>query len=281
MYNLLCKGLPWENGRGSVLLERLFEYTEDNVKAQFQGGDGILYEELRKLPCLFMREGTSNTQLAHVGEITQVRKDGAEISIDYSFASAIKPIPNSVIFGKKFDFGMSDRWEFSRTHWAVKDIDLFRTLLSVSMPLRKGPKVFTVSENEDIDSTLASTMMPFGADFDVVYREIEKAVQNVGMESRRADQIWESSAIIQDIVALIDKSFVVICDCTKKNSNVFYEIGIAHTLGREVILITQNSEDVPFDLGHIRHIKYLNNGEGLDALRSNLENRLGQLRRNL
>src|SRR6266700_3613748 len=44
---------------------------------------------------------------------------------------------------------------------------------------------------------------------------------------------------------LIDRSRVVICDCTKRNPNVFYEIGIAYTLGRDVILITQNDADVP------------------------------------
>jgi hypothetical protein len=48
------------------------------------------------------------------------------------------------------------------------------------------------------------------------------------------------------------RSRVVICDCTGRNPNVFYEIGIAHTLGREVILITQNPEDIPFDLRHLR-----------------------------
>jgi hypothetical protein len=43
----------------------------------------------------------------------------------------------------------------------------------------------------------------------------------------------------------IDRSKAVICDCPNRNSNVFYEIGIAHTLGREVILITQIDADIP------------------------------------
>ena len=72
--------------------------------------------------------------------------------------------------------------------------------------------------------------------------------------------------IIQDVVSLIDKSRVVICDCTGRNANVFYEIGIAHTLGREVILITQNEADIPFDLRHLRYVKYLNNAEGRQVL---------------
>ena len=83
--------------------------------------------------------------------------------------------------------------------------------------------------------------------------------------------------MIQDVVSLIDKSRVVICDCTGRNPNVFYEIGIAHTLGREVILITQAESDIPFDLRHLRFLKYLNNSEGRNELRRHLAERLGDL----
>jgi hypothetical protein len=79
---------------------------------------------------------------------------------------------------------------------------------------------------------------------------------------------------MQDVVSLIDRSRVVIADCTSRNPNVFYEIGIAHTLGREVILITQNDADIPFDLRHLRYVRYLNNGEGLADLERRLLPRL-------
>jgi len=48
----------------------------------------------------------------------------------------------------------------------------------------------------------------------------------------------------------------VIADCTGRNPNVFYEIGLAHASGKPVILITQNSDDVPFDIRHLRYIQY-------------------------
>ena len=48
---------------------------------------------------------------------------------------------------------------------------------------------------------------------------------------------------------------------TGRFPNVFYEARIAHTLGREVILITQNENDIPFDLRHLRYVRYLNNAE--------------------
>ena len=67
---------------------------------------------------------------------------------------------------------------------------------------------------------------------------------------------------------------MIICDLSGKNANVFYETGIAHTLGKEVILITQHDGDVPFDLRSLRYISYLNNGEGRKDLASKIVARL-------
>jgi hypothetical protein len=39
-------------------------------------------------------------------------------------------------------------------------------------------------------------------------------------------------------------------------------VGIAHAPNREVILITENDHDIPFELRHLRYILYLNNAEG-------------------
>jgi len=119
--------------------------------------------------------------------------------------------------------------------------------------------------------------MPFHPSFDEVYVKIREVTEAVGLRCRRADDIWENPAIIQDIVSLIDRSRVVICDCTGRNPNVFYEAGIAHTLGRDVILITQSSEDIPFDLRHFRYIQYLNNGEGRAQMATRLTQRLESL----
>ncbi len=102
--------------------------------------------------------------------------------------------------------------------------------------------------------------------FNNVYGKLKEITSVLGLSCRRADDIWENPAIIQDVVSLIDYSRVVICDCTDRNPNVFYEIGIAHTLGREVILLTQNERDIPFDLRHLRHVNYLNNSESLLVL---------------
>lgn len=169
---------------------------------------------------------------------------------------------------------MPEDFEFSRNHWAVKEVDLYRFLLRNIRPRRQRPSVFQIPEHENIEPALASAMMPFDAGFNAVFDSIRQAAGNVGLLCRRADDIWENAAIIQDVVALLDRSRVVVCDCSGRNPNVFYEAGIAHTLGREVILITQNGNDIPFDLRHLRYVPYLNNVEGRAALTAALQARM-------
>jgi hypothetical protein len=193
--------------------------------------------------------------------------------LEYVYDSDIPPITNKALQSFATDLDI-DGYQFSRTHWSIKDIDLFRILLRKMPPPRQNPKVFQLAHPEVIDSTLVSAMMPFHPSFDDVYKTLQATATAAGMHCLRASDFWESPAVIQDIVCLIDKSSVVICDCTGRNPNVFYEIGIAHSLGREVILITQNEDDIPFDLRHLRFVKYLNNREGHDSLGNQLLTRL-------
>jgi hypothetical protein len=276
MFNLLMQYQPWAPGRDTVSPGRLFEHTDREITGQFRDGDNILLNKLIQLPCLFMREGIRD-ELAYVGAITRARISGNEIAIEYTFDLDIPPLLNSTIFGRKIEFDMGHDFEFSRTHWAVKDVDLYRVLLRNFKPRRQRPVVFDLPDNETIEPLLVSAMMPFHQGFTPIYESLKEASEAAGLRCRRADDIWENPAVIQDVVSLIDKSRVVICDCTGRNPNVFYEIGIAHTLGREVILITQADADIPFDLRHLRYVKYLDNVEGRQALRDALAVKLRSL----
>ena len=67
----------------------------------------------------------------------------------------------------------------------------------------------------------------------------------------------------------------VCCSCfSGKTPNVMYETGIAHTLGKVVIPITQNISDIPSDMGHHRALCYLHNREGLTDLTNKLAAKL-------
>ena len=81
-----------------------------------------------------------------------------------------------------------------------------------------------------------------------------RAILNGGEDGIR--ELLGPNMIIKDIWASIYRAKIIIADCTGKNPNVFYEIGVAHAIGKSVILITQNESDIPFDLRHLRYLIY-------------------------
>lgn len=273
MFNLIMRWFDWAGGIGTMPIGRMFEYTEDHVADLFRQERLPFLDRLTGLPCLFMGEGKGD-EVCHVGTITRARVANGEVHFDFALDREVPPLTNATIFAGRRQLDMLSDLEFSRNHWAVKDVDLYRFLMRNVRPGRQRPRVFQLPDHENIEPQLASAMMPFDAAFIPVYESIRQATEAAGLRCRRADDIWENPAIIQDVVSLIDRSRVVICDCTGRNPNVFYEAGIAHTLGREVILITQNGQDIPFDLRHLRYISYLNNGEGRAALAAAIQARV-------
>lgn len=273
MFNLIMRSVDWDTGRETMPVGRMFEYTDDHVAEQFRQGGNLLLDRLTALPCLFMSEGIRD-EIAYVGQINRARVAGNEVSFEFTLDTEVPPLQNSMIHANRMELDMRFDFEFSRNHWAVKEVDLYRFLLRNVRPRRQRPRVFQIPEHENIEPTLASAMMPFDTRFNAVYDSIRQAADNVNLRCRRADDIWENAQIIQDVVALIDRSRVVVCDCTGRNPNVFYEAGIAHTLGREVILITQSEHDIPFDLRHLRFIRYLDNAEGRITLTEALQSRM-------
>jgi hypothetical protein len=127
------------------------------------------------------------------------------------------------------------------------------------------------------DPSLVAVMMPFSNDFDVVYETIEQAATDAGLKCSRADDIWDHDHVMGDVLSLIWRSSIVIADLTGKNTNVFYETGLAHSLPRRTVLLTQNPSDVPFDLRSIRYLAYGLGTSERAMLRKQLAERLTTL----
>lgn len=276
MYHLLVKS-GWDEHRDALPPERVFEYTEDSLKERFKV-DGIVQSELvTMLPALFVNEKNGQEdQMARIGTISRVQLTSQNLTIEYNWYDSMPPIPNLLLraFSDQLDI---HKWEFSRTHWAIKNADLLKVVLRKEASGFPSPRVFKLDPWCAFERNLLSVMMPFDSHFDVVYKAIQAAALAANMRCLRADDIWEDETIIQDVVTLINKSNIIVCDCTGRNPNVFYEAGIAHALGRHVILITQSDADIPFDLKHLRYIKYLNNIFGRALLVDKLKRRIETL----
>jgi hypothetical protein len=276
LFNLLVAYSGWNGHRDTVKRQRLLEYTDGSIALRFKPSGALDIDAVAALPCLFMPEiGSDVEQVARVGRLIKIRELGAEIQLDYAYDQTIPPVPSAKIEALSTVLDIAG-YELSRTHWAIKDVDLFEALLRAGVEQPFRPTVFNLS-TEPVDSSLISVMMPFSAGFDEVYSALSNALASIQKRCQRADDMWKHDAIIADIVYLICTSRAVICDLSGKNANVFYETGIAHTLGKDVILITQSMDDVPFNLRHLRHIKYDNNPPGRVELAKQVRARLESL----
>jgi len=118
-----------------------------------------------------------------------------------------------------------------------------------------------------IDERLVFVLMPFKDELTTIYNSIIKpTVESYGLVCRRADDFKTNKVIMQDIWKAICEARFIIADLTELNPNVMYELGIAHTLGKETILINQiggeEQSKFPFDITHIRRIEYDDNAVG-------------------
>ncbi len=272
LFNLIVSGAPWKLSRDTFDRDRVLEMTDKDVEKRFKVAGELDFDAICRLPTLFATETGYYSEQARVGIITRIKEVGKNYQLDFVLDPDIAPIPNGklVELANVLDF---HGFEFTRIHWAIKDADLFYALLKSDAKI--APKLFRLGE--PLEEDLVSVMMPFDAAFDRIYEALQGAVDGISKRCHRANDIWRHEAIIQDVVSLIERSRIVICDLTGRNANVFYEAGIAHAIGKHVVLITQAEMDVPFDLRHLRHIHYLNNGEGLADLQKKIHSRLTTL----
>jgi len=111
-------------------------------------------------------------------------------------------------------------------------------------------------------------------DFDEeVYRTIIKPpVEKLGIECVRCDEIEEAGSIHRDMFRHILEDEVAVVDTTTLNANVFYELGVRHSLHSSVtVLIRRKGTETPFNIGGMRVIEYdTHDPASVDATRAKI-----------
>ncbi|MFN7918812.1 MAG: hypothetical protein U0Q16_01875 [Bryobacteraceae bacterium] len=98
--------------------------------------------------------------------------------------------------------------------------------------------------------------MPFRADHSAaLWKSVQNACAKVKFEARRADEFRGPGLVMGDILREIDRAELIVCDVTGKNSNVMYELGLAHARTDRVIMVRRASRSrLPFDIAGLRCI---------------------------
>jgi hypothetical protein len=176
MYQLLVSGNGWNDNNDTMYGARVFEVTDDSLQKTFKPAGIINNELIRSTPAIFVSElNGSGSQVARVGTILNAKLVGRDYHLEYFFDPKIRGIPNSTLQSIASDLDIN-AFQFERTHWSIKQADLFRALLRGQTPSRISPQVFTFADPEQIDDDLIAVMMPFHPTFDAVYASLRIAL---------------------------------------------------------------------------------------------------------
>ena len=149
---------------------------------------------------------------------------------------------------------------------SLKQLSPFTSESVISSPVFGAPSA-------PIRKAEVFVVMPFSTELKPVYEQhIKPLVHRLGLTVARADDFFAASSVISDLWNSIYAARVIVGDCTGRNANVFYEIGIAHTLGKPVVLLVQDgTDDIPFDLRHMRVLTYSPSTHGMADLEDQLQ----------
>lgn len=131
MYNLIISANDdaWKSGSYEIDSSRYLEYTVSTISEKLKSFSSNI-DFLMSLPCLFAYEGTEKPY--RVGWLTNVKERDKMIYIEYKLDDSVEPIPFEKIMKIAQPLDIR-KWEINRTHWAVKDGDLFEILSRIDV----------------------------------------------------------------------------------------------------------------------------------------------------
>lgn len=132
-----------------------------------------------------------------------------------------------------------------------------------------------LTQKEKIKQNQCFFVMPFMDEYINLYETLSLYLSRENYTCLRDDQNnLASIPIINLILSGLGSSQYIIADISCENPNVFYELGIAHTIKsfENVFLIKEKSANIPFDIQHLQCIEYDKNN--IKALANDLITRL-------
>lgn len=152
---------------------------------------------------------------------------------------------------------------------AAEHIDSeFKRFFGLLSQLRTRPIFGTAPMT--LDSRSAFVLLPSSERLNKNYAVIEKAVEENRVTLRLARDIREGRAAVRDLWESINGSRVIIADLTGPDPGVMYALGIAHTVGRDTILISPRGSKYLVDIPRTRRIEYRKSDMGREKLGKDL-----------
>ena len=143
-YNLIVGYSPFE--KNTILIPRdrvLTEYVDDAVKAKFSEWSIERMDNVRDYPAIIIDELDKNIADKQQGALALIQdvflqENGARICFQ-----PLGSIPMSFLVEQSFELAISSIFELHRTHWTIKQADIFFALESAGVTISQIPRVDT------------------------------------------------------------------------------------------------------------------------------------------
>jgi hypothetical protein len=95
---------------------------------------------------------------------------------------------------------------------------------------------------------------------------IKPTVEGEGFRCLPCGDIFSTGSIIEELWCNLNRAALVIAEVTSGDPGVLYALGICHTVGKEIMMLTQRPDKLPFNFRHMRYYPYKNSKSGLEEL---------------
>lgn len=177
------------------------EYTIKEIASKYSELTEPLIQELKEMPCVFAHEGKNG--FFRIGYIKELRLRSSQVTIGYELDKLIPPLPIEKLHTNKLSFDITTDFEFNRTHWALKDVDLFTELVRCGFITQELATASVNHRNlptfgsDSMSSINGSVFIVHGHD-ELAKSEAARFIESLGLKATILhEQISQSQTIIE------------------------------------------------------------------------------------
>ncbi len=296
MFNLLISYEPesWDSSPYELDKSRaVVEYTDDEISERYKFFNEKAIQELKSFPALFVTE--NETVESRIGYITGIRLRKNTVVIDFEFDPILPSLKIGAIEELRTDIDLG-RLELMRTHWAVKDEQIFEILVRRGYISEEQLKASLEQRELSIPPVRArpgqvntsSVFIVHGHD-EITKLEMCEFITDLGLEPVILHmQASSGRTIIEKIEHYTDVGFAIVlytpCDLGSKagsltsnyraRQNVVFEHGfLMGKLGRSrVVAVVKDQVEIPNDISGIVYITMDESDGWKDDLKKEMRN---------
>ncbi|MDT8840101.1 nucleotide-binding protein [Paraburkholderia fungorum] len=283
MYNLLMSAGAdfWEAGKATAGHGRYLEFTHEAIRARFEKMTDAVIEELKRMPTLFAYEKDRySTAPARVGWITDIRRLQNDYELTYQFDPAIPPIDPGTFESLWPALDIDPKgWEGTRTHWAIKEVDLIAALQTfglVSRTIHVAPPLPVPAQAVTGTGQRSKVFVVHGR-ADGVKQDVARFLERIGIEpvilherpnggrtlitkfqEESADVAYAVVLMTPDDVGGLNDGLVTNRTQPRARQNVIFELGffIGRLGASRVCALVQGKVEKPSDFDAVVYVAY-------------------------